>query len=207
MNQRLGIDEAGRGPVLGPLVMAGLCVTEAQLPELAALGVQDSKLFGSGPKAQAKRAALAEELKGRYPHFLVVADSLEVDRWVGPGEGLNALERHLAAQILARFPQAWATLDGAGIFAALTGPRVVAQNRADQDFLEVAGASILAKDWRDKELDRLLAPHQTPMEPIRGGGYANEATLGFVLRWLDAKGQLPPFYRQSFRWAPVDQRR
>lgn len=207
MTQRLGIDEAGRGPVLGPLVMAGLCVTEAQLLELADLGVQDSKLFGSGPKAQAKRALLAAQLKSRYPHFLVVVDAAEVDRWVGQGEGLNGLERQMAARILAQFPQAQATLDGAGIFGALTGPKVSAKNKADREFLEVAGASILAKDCRDKELDRLLASHQPPKGEIRGGGYANPATLEFVLGWLETQGELPPFYRKSYRWAPVDQRR
>jgi ribonuclease HII len=41
----LGIDEAGRGPVIGPLVMCGYMIDEDNIPELKKLGVKDSKLL------------------------------------------------------------------------------------------------------------------------------------------------------------------
>ena len=43
MHTLLGIDEAGRGPVIGPMVIAGLLISENKLDRLAGLGVQDSK--------------------------------------------------------------------------------------------------------------------------------------------------------------------
>ena len=41
----LGVDEAGRGPVIGPLVIAGVAATEAEIQNLAEIGVKDSKLL------------------------------------------------------------------------------------------------------------------------------------------------------------------
>ena len=40
-----GIDEAGRGPVIGPMVMAGVLVEKTDIPKLKSMGVKDSKLL------------------------------------------------------------------------------------------------------------------------------------------------------------------
>ena len=58
----IGIDEAGWGPVLGPLVLAGIVVEEFTLPLLEKYGVKDSKLFGSGEQARKKRKELWEKI-------------------------------------------------------------------------------------------------------------------------------------------------
>ena len=44
---RIGIDEAGRGPVIGPLVVGALCLPEADLPLMHDAGVTDSKFVNS----------------------------------------------------------------------------------------------------------------------------------------------------------------
>ena len=196
--QRLGVDEAGRGPVLGPMVMAGLCVPESDLPKLAELGVQDSKLFGASAKAKKQRKELSEQLK-MWPHRIEVADSDEVDRWVR-GNGLNELERAMASRILKDFPEAQVMLDGAGIFGALCTSTVQAQNKADQDYLEVAGASIIAKHLRDELMTQLLAPFEETFGKVSGGGYANAGSLKFVAWYHEQTGRLPSFYRHSYQW-------
>jgi len=38
-----GVDDAGRGPVIGPLVIAGVIIEEEKLDRLNTLGVKDSK--------------------------------------------------------------------------------------------------------------------------------------------------------------------
>ncbi|MBR9692216.1 ribonuclease HII, partial [Candidatus Woesearchaeota archaeon] len=53
-----GIEEAGRGPVIGPMVMCGVVMEETNLPKLDKLGVKDSKLLT--PK---QREALFEKIK------------------------------------------------------------------------------------------------------------------------------------------------
>ncbi|MCD4768298.1 MAG: ribonuclease HII, partial [Methanosarcinales archaeon] len=40
-----GVDEAGKGPVIGPMIVAGVVIEENRLPELKKLGVKDSKVL------------------------------------------------------------------------------------------------------------------------------------------------------------------
>jgi ribonuclease HII len=84
-----GIDEAGRGCVIGPLVVAGVLVKEETLPLLVKLGVKDSKLLS--PK---KREALAVEIARLVENRVVVKLSpKEIDRAVESGRKLHKLNR------------------------------------------------------------------------------------------------------------------
>ena len=49
---RIGIDEAGRGPVIGPLVVGALCLPEVDLPLLHDAGVTDSKLLSKSKREE-----------------------------------------------------------------------------------------------------------------------------------------------------------
>ncbi len=53
-----GIDEAGRGPVIGPMVMAGVLIEESKIPKLKSMGVKDSKLL-----TKKQRNQLFEKIK------------------------------------------------------------------------------------------------------------------------------------------------
>jgi len=77
MNYLIGIDEAGWGPVLGPLVLAGVVVEELALPLLEKYGVKDSKLFGSGKQAREKRKELWERISPHLTGFSVKIISAE----------------------------------------------------------------------------------------------------------------------------------
>ena len=105
-----GVDEAGRGSVLGPLVVAGISIEEEKIPALIRLGVKDSKLLT--PK---KRALLFREIKK-----LASAVNYEkiqppsIDEVVLRGERLfrlNYLEARHMARVLARLDFEYAYVD------------------------------------------------------------------------------------------------
>ena len=135
MSVSIGVDEAGRGPILGPMVLAAVAVDEAGAAELASAGVADSKAFGSGARAKQRRRALAAEIERRavWVHTRV-AHPGEIDARVERGE-LNHLEREMAAAALRRGPVAAADriiCDGQRLFSPLARefPGLVAEDRA-----------------------------------------------------------------------------
>ena len=82
----LGLDEAGRGPMLGPLVMAAVALCADTAQALQARGVTDSKHFGAGEKAHEKRRALVAEIVAVASFVeVVVVDVAEIDAAVRKG--------------------------------------------------------------------------------------------------------------------------
>ena len=201
-----GLDEAGRGAVIGPLVVAAVWLPAEQIPALADIGVQDSKTFGSSAAARTRRARLGKEIRAiARKHAIEVASAEEVDRALRTG-GLNELERKLARQALGRGPaNASITADGARIFSSLKAhfPGLKAQNKADAHHLEVAAASILAKTERDRIVEELL----DEIEPdFRAGmGYPNASTAALLRRYHAKHGGLPPHVRQSWKWRVIEE--
>ncbi len=202
----LGIDEAGRGAVIGPLVLAGCALTQAQEASLREAGVADSKAFGPPAKAQAIRANLSVLIRRRATWCaVVVASPGRVDAAVRRNR-LNALERTLAQEILAEAPpRCRIVLDGHRVFDLLC--RRVAQasamDKADQHELSVAAASILAKNTRDELFGQIRAQYEAGFGPIRGEGYPNPATARFLQAYVEVHGDLPPETRRSWHWAPL----
>src|SRR3972149_2021104 len=71
----LGIDEAGRGPVIGPMVMCGYLVREEKVPKLKKLGVKDSKML-----SRSKREELFPQLQKLAEDVIVlVIPAAEID--------------------------------------------------------------------------------------------------------------------------------
>jgi ribonuclease HII len=203
----LGIDEAGRGPVLGPMVMAGVCVRTRAAASLTRAGVLDSKAFGAGEEAHARRCQLAERVRAQATSVVVrVVDVGEIDRRVRLRE-LNVLEREHAAVIIERSaPAKKIVADGAKLFRALAGrfPHLEARDRAEEHHVAVAAASIIAKSLRD-ELFRCIARRYEPeFGPIAGGGYENAATHAFLRAYFKRYRRLPPEARRSWSWSTAD---
>jgi ribonuclease HII len=200
----LGIDEAGRGPVIGPLVVCGVWIPAGCQPKLHEIGVRDSKLFGSSARGQRRRAQLAEQIRGLARCVtLLCVDALEVDRRTRLGE-LNVLERELAEVIInAGPPTTRIFADGERIFGSLTEsyPQLEACDGADAQFPVVAAASIVAKVERDARFQQIVGDLDTSLGPIRGGGYANRATADFLQAYVARHGQLPAHVRRNWSWA------
>lgn len=204
----LGIDEAGRGAVIGPLVLAGCALTPAQEASLVEAGVADSKGFGPPAKAQTIRADLAALIRTRATWCaVVVATADRVDASVRRHR-LNGLERALAEEILAGSPPGCrVVLDGRRVFDPLCRrvARATAMDKADQHEISVAAASILAKTTRDTLFAQIRSRCEPGLDPIGGEGYPNRSTARFLEAYVSLHGELPPETRRSWQWAPLMQ--
>lgn len=206
-NLILGIDEAGRGPVVGPLVLSGVWIEEAEFARWAELGVQDSKKYGSGAKALQRRAQLAAEIRRQaYQVEVVVIEAEQVDQRVRRNE-LNCLEQEAALEIIRRGPKARQIVaDGARLFGPLVKhyAQLTAQDRAEENCLSVAAASVVAKAERDRRLGEIVAGwgllEEKELTVVAGGGYANAATAQLLRDYLTRAGQWPSEVRRSYAW-------
>ena len=201
MRYTLGIDEAGRGPVLGPMVMAAVCLDTTGARVLTRAGLRDSKAYGAGDKAHALRAALAAKVRERAVHFEVrVVDVAEIDRRVRRKE-LNVLEREVAESLIQRAPRVDRIVaDGKNLFRPLATrfPKLVAWDKAESRHASVAAASVLAKQRRDEIFARICQRYGPLFGEVRGGGYVNERTREFLRAYARRYRGLPPEARRSW---------
>lgn len=198
-----GIDEAGRGPVLGPLVMAIACIDESDERLLAQAGITDSKLLT--PK---KREQLAEILPGLLLHFqLIVIEPKDIDTAVNsPNDNLNALELRSSANLIRSAPLSLSrvyvdspTRGTAAYGVALQEAShrdvgIIAENKADLRYPIVGAASILAKVARD----RVLADFSVRTGLDVGSGYPGDPKTRAFLASPQAAEHLP-FIRRSWQ--------
>jgi ribonuclease HII len=204
MGRILGIDEAGRGPVLGPLVMACVSLTPEKAEELERFGIRDSKKYGSGNKAKMARIAARPAIYSRCDYSLIIVEPETIDAYVDKGR-LDDLERETALKLLEMVGAAEEDTiycDGEPIFGRLTEkwPNLVAENKADDKYVAVSAASIIAKTVRDEEMDRILRTYEPFYGQIKGGGYVNAGTRAFLEAYEAKNGRLPPETRLSWKW-------
>jgi ribonuclease HII len=201
----LGIDEAGRGPAIGPMVMAAVAIDSKTAASLTRKGLRDSKAFGAGEDAHAIRCELAAEVRKRAVFVATVEiEHDEIDRRVCKGE-LNVLEREIASNLIEQaLAQALACdkiiADGKRMFSALSlrYEQFISVDRAEEHHASVAAASVIAKVIRDDRFNKIRARYEPELGPITGGGYANAATRKWVRAYVEKYGRLPDEARQSW---------
>jgi ribonuclease HII len=204
----IGVDEAGRGPILGPMVVAAVALEPRAAEMLAELGVADSKRFGASKTARTRRAELAaaiDRLAEVASHAVVTVE--EIDRHAFGGQ-LNALERKVARELLERIRPGRSDrimCDGARIFGPLRArfAGLEAVDRGESAHVAVAAASIVAKHVRDEAFAVIVRRYEAEFGPIGGGGYPNAATRRFLDAYARRHGRLPPEARRSWG-APKD---
>jgi ribonuclease HII len=198
----LGLDEAGRGSFVGPLVVGGFVARADQLDELRAIGVRDSKLL-----SRTRREELYQRLGDIGERYTVHLAPARVDRSVRRGE-LNLLEARAFANLIRRATPDRVVADACDVNARRFAARlaqlsqsvvpIAARHHADRDDPFVGAASIVAKVCRDRAIDELAAELGVPV----GSGYPSDArTIEFVRSHL-ATDPAPAFVR--FSWATVE---
>ncbi len=200
----LGIDEAGRGPIIGPLVMAAVALRPTAARKLTRLGVTDSKGF-AGRDAHEARSSLVPFIHECADFFSVqVIDVRTVDHYCR-GNGLNRLERLFAHRMIAAAPVCKRIVcDGHRLFAPLGAhhPRLEARDGGELVHAAVAAASILAKVRRDTLWHKIAQRYTRAFgEHVhRGGGYTNAATHRFLRSYVEVHRAPPPEARRSWPW-------
>ena len=199
-----GIDDAGRGPVIGPLVIAGISINEYDLPKLTDLGVKDSKLLSSH-----KRETLASQIKELASNWYFIALSPnEIDKVVESKRKLhklNRLEAHTMAKVIAFLKPDIVYVDASDILPKRFGDhiaeklsfkiKIISEHKADQKYPIVSAASILAKVERDKEISQLQEVHGTI-----GCGYPHDPnTIKYLEKCITEFGFYPDFVRKSWK--------
>jgi ribonuclease HII len=197
----LGIDEAGRGPSVGPMVMAAVALDSRSAAALTRAGLCDSKSYGAGDDAHAIRSELAVQIRSRARFVaLVEVAHTEIDERVARNE-LNVLEREVATRLIEQAPIVDRIIaDGKRMFAAL-GVRYShfeSHDRAEERHASVAAASVIAKVARDERFAEIRARYETELGPITGGGYANAATRRWLRAYVLRYGRLPDETRLSW---------
>lgn len=209
MKLTFGADEAGRGPILGPMVIAVVALDRGGAIALRKRGIADSKAFGAGEEAIVRRAALATLVRERARKLAVrIVEVDEIDRFTFRGQ-LNALERKVVRELLEELGCARdekIICDGTVLFSGLRAfyPNLRALDRGEEAHVAVAAASIVAKDLRDRAFAEIAGRYAPEFGPLNGGGYVNAATRRFLDAYRERYGGLPPEARKSWGAEKID---
>ncbi|MBU4139639.1 MAG: ribonuclease HII [Euryarchaeota archaeon] len=195
-----GIDEAGKGPVLGPMCVAGLLVDENKLDNITRIGVKDSKKLT--PK---KREALSVEINKLADKIFILE--------VSPGQidelrkviTMNEVMVACYVKVLEELRPESAFVDAADVIAERFGENIkkkyssdlniTSEHNADEKYPIVSAASILAKVRRDELVRNIEKKAGIEI----GSGYPSDRkTITFLENWVREHGSLPDFARSSW---------
>ncbi|MHA1345534.1 MAG: ribonuclease HII [Candidatus Heimdallarchaeaceae archaeon] len=198
------MDEAGRGPVIGPLVICAYVVDQERHQELKKMGAKDSKLL-----SKTRREAL-------YPQLKKIAADIKV-KHLSPAEidelrksiSLNVIEQQIMLKLTKEVKQNLEVIyiDAADVNAKRFGlvfekefpkAKIVSKHKADEFYPVVSAASIIAKVERDREVVSLIKEVGEDM----GSGYpADPKTKSFLKKYYSQHKKFPPFVRESWETA------
>jgi|APHM01.1.fsa_nt_gi RNase HII (EC 3.1.26.4) len=192
---RIGVDEAGKGPVLGSMFVAAVRAAPPTLPA----GVTDSKRLD-----HERRTELAAAIRQTADTAVV---EVPVERIDAPETDMGSLTVTAHGTAVDRL----ATGDDSVVADAAdpdadrfrrrladaldTAPDLRATHRADETDTVVAAASIIAKVAREAYIDLLAAEYGAV-----GSGYpSDETTRSFLRSYVEREGTLPACARQSWQ--------
>ncbi|MBM3247055.1 ribonuclease HII [Candidatus Pacearchaeota archaeon] len=213
MEYLIGIDDAGRGPVMGPMLLAGVLIPAEKQHDLKLAGAKDSKLL-----SPQQRERILEEIKKITKDFkFKIITPKEIDTGFGQGLNLNQVEALAAASIINELTENLSIAQKAGLKIILDCPsintegwkrqlleyvnekklasKIICEHKADFNYPVVSAASILAKVTRDAEIEKI----KSIVGEDFGSGYPSDpTTIEFLKKYVD-NPKLKGFFRES--WA------
>jgi len=183
MTKVLGIDEAGRGPVIGPLIIAGVMIEDGKEAELGA--VKDSKLL-----KHKDRVSLYHQITAHSEFKIIEVSPREIDEALDENNkemNLNWLEAHKQTEIINHFNQDIVVIDCPHPvpkkfeeylkkLISKKNIKYIVEHKADVNYPICSAASIVAKVRREEEMARIQKQYGDT-----GPGYpANPATQKFI---------------------------
>jgi ribonuclease HII len=200
MSMICGLDEAGRGPVIGPMVVAAVMVEDDA--GLRSLRVKDSKQL-----SPARREELAIEIRSQAKVEVQVIEASQLDQMMSR-ETLNDIEVKAFAALISALGAEVVFADACDVDPKRFSrnicchlhhhPRMVCEHKADERYPVVSAASIIAKTVRDLRIREIEAEFGQPI----GSGYAHDqVSVAFLEKWIREKGDVPPHTRRTWETA------
>lgn len=205
MAKILGIDEAGRGPVIGSMFVGGFVIEEEDIPEIEELGVKDSKKL-----SDKKRESIRDRLENHGKALVKEIEAGEIDE-LRRVMSLNEIEIKAFTDVIGRTDADKVIVDlpepNADRFinklkdqlpARFSDVEFVAEHGADDTYPVVSAASIVAKSARESHVDELKKKYGYDF----ASGYPHdEPTISFLEKYVEEKGELPKETRKSWSTA------
>ncbi|TFG15213.1 ribonuclease HII [Candidatus Thorarchaeota archaeon] len=199
-----GIDESGRGPVIGPLVICGILFEKNMDGDLHSIGVRDSKILT--PKKRRDLAAQVVKIADKIEFEVISAEV--IDRLRTKGISLNDIEVDGFVAVLKRLRPSEVYVDAADVDARRFGDNLaqksglgkegcllISEHKADSRYQIVSAASILAKEERER---RLSLMHEEFGD--FGSGYPNDPkTIAYIQSLLKADEAFPIVVRRTWK--------
>jgi len=202
-----GIDDAGRGPIIGPLVIAGVLIREDEKTKLANLGVKDSKMLT--PESRTRLSAKIRAFTSTISVHEIQPE--EIDDVVLHAEKLrklNYLEAKVMAQVVKDLKPSKVYVDASDVNETRYGEnireflpeelkniRIISEHHADRTYPIVSAASIIAKVTRDSVIANLHLRYGD-----FGSGYITDPkTIEFLKSWRRTHTEFPPIVRLSWK--------
>jgi ribonuclease HII len=202
-----GVDDAGRGPIIGPLVIAGVLIDEDRVRELVSMGVKDSKLLT--PQSRSDLAEKIQRIASKISYDQL--SPAEIDEVVLRGkrlQKLNFLEARSMAKVIADLKPKAVWVDASDVKperyarqildelpTSLKRTVLISEHKADRRYPIVSAASIMAKVRRDSEISKLWEDYGN-----FGSGYVTDPrTIRFLKEWRRTHPDYPPIVRRSWK--------
>jgi len=201
-----GVDEAGRGPIIGPLVMVGILVKEKDIAKLEEMGVKDSKLL-----SKVKREEFFEKIKEIAVDFRVkILEPDVVDAALKSSTlNLNWLEANTSAAIVNELKPDKVIIDCPSNNISVYNDyfvskldeevkekaEVIAEHKADLNYVVVGAASVIAKVVRDEEIEKLKEKFGVEF----GSGYLSDGRTQEFLKENFDKDEYEELFRKTWR--------
>jgi ribonuclease HII len=198
-----GVDEAGRGPVIGPLIIAG--VTFEDDSKLIDYRVKDSKQLS--PSRREELAKIIKKIAQKYEILVIPAADIDDIRKIMT---LNEIELNAFAKIIKKLHPDICYVDSVDVNEIRFGRNlsekipykveIISKHKADEIYPSVSAASILAKSRREEEVIKIANSLEKRLNLPLGSGYPSDPiTQKFLRTWLDKFGKLPPQTRHSWK--------
>lgn len=199
-----GIDEAGRGPVIGPMVIAGVWLEERDEWKLLEAKVRDSKKL-----IRQRREKLAEYIKENFYYEVIVIEPEDIDA-LRHAMTMNEFEAYVFAKIANKKKADVYYIDAASnneeefkkMISSLIKHdcHIICEHGADDKYAVVSAASIIAKVERDKQIKKIADELEAKLGMPLGSGYpSDERTINFIKEWIKRFNELPPYIRKSWK--------
>lgn len=199
----LGIDEAGRGAVVGSMFIGGVLIEEKDQKKLNELGLKDSKLL-----SDEERENFVPEIKKVAKKTLVKEVTAQQIDKLRENISLNKVELEVFLKIIKEMDPDKVIIDlpepdgekyklkvGNRLGSEFKDLEIVAEHKADVNYPIVSAASILAKSNREKNVGEIEDKYNAV---IRTGYSHDEDTINFLKEYVKKNKELPPEARKSW---------